>query len=292
MAEGGLLKSVTIKRGKDTPAKMCRGVSAAADGKCYFMSHEDTVIRVYDVEKDDWSVLRPALYENASLAVINGMLTTIGGKISFTENTNVLQSLVNRRWMEKFPPMPLDTALGIDNRKGCSQVVQSGNSVIVIGGDRSGERVDILDTTTSVWTGAHQLPYSISGRSATVCGDEIYVESDGRVLQCFLDELKDDSKPEGSVWNKVADAPHGFNTTIGSLCGQPVSIGGKDYCRSINAYDPNKDCWYEIGKMAIGRMKSIVAQLADDKIVVVGGASGNGGMAIDVTVTEIITGVV
>ena len=125
MAEGKLLKSVTIKRGKDTPAEMCRGSATAGDGKCYFMSLDDTNIRVYDAEKDDWFSLRPSPYKNASLAIIDGLLTTIGGHAPETsfKPTNLLMSLSNRRWMEKFPPMTLDPALDVDNKKYCTAVV-------------------------------------------------------------------------------------------------------------------------------------------------------------------------
>ena len=61
MAERKLLKSVIIKRGKDTPAEMCRGSATAADGKCYFISYENTNIRVYDETKDDWLSLHQSL---------------------------------------------------------------------------------------------------------------------------------------------------------------------------------------------------------------------------------------
>ena len=295
MAEGSLLKSVTIKRGKDAPAEMCRGSAAAADGKCYFLSLDDTNIRGYDVEKGDWFSLRPSLYKNASLAVINGLVTTVGGHAPETANkpTNVLQSLSNRRWTEKFPPMIFDPALDVDNKKYQMAVAQTGNSLIVIGGTNNGgsqKRVDILDTASSVWSGVHELPFISARGTATICGDELYVEDGGNIYQCFLDELKDDSKPDGSVWTSVAKAPHDWYTTLGSLCGQAVAIGGKD-SRSINAFDPNKDCWYEIGKMALGRTRPLVAQLSEDKLVVVGGSSGKRGCANDVIITEIITGV-
>ena len=55
---------------------------------------------------------------------------------------------------------------------------------------------------------------------------------------------------------------------------------------SIQAYDPNKDCWYEIGKIAVNRQRPLVAQLSEDKLVVVGSSEG------DVIITEIITGIV
>jgi hypothetical protein len=81
----------------------------------------------------------------------------------------------------------------------------------------------MLDTTTSVWSPLHQLPgYCDRGASAAICGDELYVQNkDGDVFQCFLDELKDDSKP-GSVWTKAAKVPYS-NLTLGSLCGQALS---------------------------------------------------------------------
>ena len=158
MAKASLLKSVSIKRGKDAPAEMCRGSAAAADGKCYFLSLDDTNIQVYDVEKDDWFSVHPSLYKNAGLAVINGLLTTIGGHPPETSfKPNVLQSLSNRRWTEKFPPMTVDPALDVDNKKYDMAVVHTGNSLIVIGGEKNGKRVDILDTATSVWSGVHEL---------------------------------------------------------------------------------------------------------------------------------------
>ena len=293
------LKSVSIKRGKDSPVTMCRGAAAAGDGKCYFMTlddvHSDTNIHVYDSVKDDWFAARQGLYKNASLAVIDGQITTIGGDVSFGKCSNALHTLSNRRWTEKYPPMIVDPALDINNSKSCMSVVQSGNLVIVIGGTNSStgsqKRVDILNTETSVWTDVHDVPYSVSRGSATIAGDELYVECNGHVYQCFLDELQDDSKPAGSVWTTVPPTPSGsHHPTLGSLCGQAVSFGGND-SRTISAYDPDKQSWYDIGKMAIGRTRPLVAQLTPDTVVVAGGSSGKCGCGNDVVVTEIITGV-
>ena len=292
-AERKLLKSVAIKRGKDTPAEMCRGSSTAADGKCYFISHEDTAIRVYDAAKDDWLSLRQSLYKETSLAIINGLLTTVGGQApnDYYEHTNHLHSLSNRRWSEKFPAMTVDPAQGIDNKKCHATVVQKGSLLIVIGGlnnDGYQKRVDVLDTTTSVWSTAHPLPTYCFHGSATVCGDELYVENNnGKVYRCLLDDLTDESKPANSVWTSIADVPH-RRSTLSCLCGQLVAIGGKD-SRSINAYNPKDDWWYEIGLMGFGRARPLVARLSDDKLVVVGGSSGLKGSANDVILTEIIT---
>ena len=294
MAERKLLKSVTIKRGKDTPAEMCRGSAAAADGKCYFISHEDTNIRVYDAAKDDWFSLRQSLYKETSLAIIGGLPTTVGGEAPNDryEHTNRLHSLSNRRWTEKFPSMTVDPALGVDNKKCNATVVQTGSLLIVIGGQNNNgyqKRVDVLDTATSVWSGVHQLPSYCFQGSATICGDVLYVENNnGKVYRCLVDDLMDGSKPAASVWTPIADPRAGSYCTLSSLSGQLVAIGGKE-SRSIDAYNSENDCWYEIGLMGFSRARPLVAQLSKSKLVVVGGSSRKSGSAADVTLTEIIT---
>ena len=300
MAEGQKLKSVTIKRGKNAPNEMRRGAAAAGDGKCYFMSEDKYELWMYDVEKDDWFPLRQCPYRNTGLTVIDGLLTSVGGQRGQTstaeyEFTNHLYSLSNRRWVEKFPAMEHDPALGVNLKKARAGVVQTGNSLIVIAGRGEGEtfesRVNILDTKSSKWSEAPELPKGTPFPSAAVCGDELYVMNGGGwgkwVYQCFLDELIGDTKPISSVWSKKADPPY-EHATCASLCGQLVAIGGANGSETptINAYDADKNSWYEIGKLASGRSHVLVAQLSEDKVVVVGGKGRVGGV-----LTEIITGV-
>ena len=302
MAEGQQLKAVTIKRGKNTPTAMHRGAAAAGDGKCYFMSEDKHDLWMYDVEKDDWFPLRQCPYKNTSLTVINGLLTSVGGQkgepsTAGYEFTNHLYSLSNRRWTEKFPAMKHDPALGVNLKKGKAAVVQSGSSMLVIAGRGEGgfeQRIDVLDTKSSEWSEAPELPGGTQFPSAAVCGDELYVMNGGGwgkwVYQCFLDELIGDTKPISSVWSKKADAPYD-DATCASLCGQLVVIGGNrgtsgSEIPTINAYDANKDSWYEIGKLASGRSHLLVAQLSEDTVVVVGGKGRVGEL-----LTEIVTGV-
>ena len=300
MAEGQQLKSVTIKRGKDAPVGMMRGSAAFGDGKCYFVSGKETDLHMYDLEKNDWSVLRNTPYRESSLAVVEGLLTAVGGQRGTLssadhEYTNKLYSLSNRRWIEKFPEMKMDPALGINPKKDNPAVVQYGNSLLVIGGRnvecQPQSRVDVLDTKTLEWSDAPELPETASAPTAAICGDELYVIKyswGGSVMQCFLDELLGQSKPAGSVWSTVAKPPHEYSTCA-SLCGQLVAIGGNNDAAAIHAYDPNKNSWYQIGKLAMGREKSLVAQLSEDKLIVVGGERKNYSRSV---ITEIITGVV
>ena len=302
MAEGQQLKKVTIKRGKNAPIKMHRGAATAGDGKCYFMSEDNHDLWMYDVEKDDWFPLRQCPYKNTSLTVINGLLTSVGGQkgepsTAGYEFTNHLYSLSNRRWAEKFPAMKHDPELGVNLKKGKAAVVQSGSSVLVIAGRGEGgfeQRVDVLDTKSSEWSEAPELPNGTQFPSAAVCGDELYVMNGGGwgkwVYQCFLDELIGDTKPISSVWSKKRDAPY-EHATCASLCGQLVAIGGNggtsgSEIPTINAYDADKDSWYEVGKLASGRSHVLAAQLSEETVVVVGGKGRVGEL-----LTEIVTGV-
>ena len=80
--------------------------------------------------------MRQSLYKETCLAIVNGLPTTVGGQAPNDryKHTNHLHSLSNRRWTEKFPPMIVDPALGVDNKKCHVTVVQSGSLLIVIGG--------------------------------------------------------------------------------------------------------------------------------------------------------------
>ncbi len=188
MAEGQLLKAVTIKRGKSAPVPMRRGAAAFGDGKCYFMTEGEHDARMYDVEQDDWSVLRQCPYKETSLAVIDGMLTSVGGmkgehSTPEFEYTERLCSLSNRRWIKTFPPMPHDPDLHVNLKKRKAAVVQTGNSLIVIAGRGLSEtfesRVDVLDTKSSMWSEAQQLPKGSPFPCAAVCGNELYVMNGG-----------------------------------------------------------------------------------------------------------------
>ena len=89
------------------------------------------------------------------------------------------------------------------------------------------------------------------------------------VYQCFLDELIGDTKPISTC-------------TCASLYGQLVAIGGNHGSSGsktpINAYNADKDSWYEIGKLASGRSQPLVAQLSEGTMVVVGGEHHIGGL--------------
>lgn len=303
--EGRMLKSIKVKRAKDAPVPLIRGSSAVdtENGKCYFISEESEDVRMYDVEKDDWTVLRKCPYHDPSLVVLDGLLTAVGGRKRDENNrdqfSNKLISLSNRRWIEKFPAMPVDPALGVDSRGMLPGVAKHGNTLLVLGSQNPAsdpvKKSRMLDLETSEWTELCDLPDRLYNATTVICGDEVFSVGGSvwrRVFQCFFDELVDSSKSTGDVWNSIADLPY-VKATCTSLCGQLVAVGGwgeapnNKMVNTISAYDPNKDEWYTIGKLALPRTQPHVLRLSEDTLLVVGGHSPNGQCIL----AEVITGV-
>ena len=63
----------------------------------------------YHIPSSCWSPIPDCLHSGFALAVIDDLLTAVGGYVG-SKKTNKLMSLTGegsgRRWTEKFPPMP------------------------------------------------------------------------------------------------------------------------------------------------------------------------------------------
>ena len=102
------------KEGKGTPERMWRG-AAVVDGNTVYINSGDSH-KVYSCQMTSegllWFTLPDSHYKSLSLAVIDGLLTCVGGhrggyRISYT---NTLHSLIGDghkiQWSEVFPHMP------------------------------------------------------------------------------------------------------------------------------------------------------------------------------------------
>ena len=97
------------KRGSKAPCKINQWNDAVIDGHVIYF-RMGVVIYSYDTKKNTRYRLPDCPYTNCSIAIVDTLLTTIGGK-----GLNQLFSLMTtgeegeggeRRWMEEFPPMP------------------------------------------------------------------------------------------------------------------------------------------------------------------------------------------
>ena len=131
------------------------------------------MIYSYDITSDSWFPLPRCVHESGSVAIINGWLTTVGGG-TFVACSNELFSLTTeRRWTNKFPPMPT-------KRKRMTALC-TGTVLIVAGGKGEGDRVlstvEVMNTENHQWSTAAHLPepLCLASAIATVCGDQIYM---------------------------------------------------------------------------------------------------------------------
>ena len=202
VAEEGLKLRWTVE--ESAPDRMT-GHQAVVDGcTVYFLSRFDRVIHSYDSERKVWSSLQKCPYPDCSLAVVNGLLTAIGGGIvsqSKHSYTNTLLSLIvkdketDREWCEQFHPMPTKRAWTV--------AICTGKALVVAGGVASGfsmcTAVEVMDTETLQWSIASSLPHPLYGGSATVCGDCLYLMEGKTVLTYSLSNLFQSCQPQSLI---------------------------------------------------------------------------------------------
>ena len=289
--------------GKRAPCEMIRFCDAVVlNGTMYCGYDANCKVYAYHISSSSWSLTPDTPCGGFALAVIDGLLTAVGGYgADGLKNTNKLLSLTGegsgRRWTEKFPPMPTER---------CSvSALCTGTTLIVAGGRGRGrgdknetlKTVEVLNTETREWYTAADLPQPLAMSSTALCGDLVYllggVDKDKNftklVYSCSLTSLlfSTGSKSlggrlvstltrssKGSPWNRVADLPVELSTAV-SLHGQLLAIGGEDSkfepTTAVHMYQPTTNSWEVISHMTTVRRCCLSAVLPDNQLMVVGG---------------------
>ena len=240
----------------------------------------------YDSEKDDWSKLPECPQIGFGLAVINNLLTAVGGgRDRLFSSTNRLVSFNDRKWVTVFPPMP--------TKRCWLTVISAQNYLIAAGGEGEGgvlSTVEVMNIATREWYTAASLPEPVYLMSATVCGGRLYLlgGSDKNynptraVFTCTLDSLLHSCHPpsqtpphtnEAGVWQRIANVPMGWSTCT-TLNGRVLAVGGRDSHHTRTAdiymYSADSDSWPLVGHMSTARSLCLVVGLRDC-IIAVGG---------------------
>ena len=281
------------KDGKKASVTMWRG-STVVDGNTVYIKPFDS-LKIYScqITSQDlqWSTLPDTEYSYSSLAIIDGILTTVGGYRD-SQYTNSLLGLTEnegrKQWSETFPAMPTP-------RTQTTSVTTKG-TLIVAGGRANLKTLDIVEVMsipTKQWTTASHLPDPVRGISGTILGDQLYLtggnvgygEPSKSVLTCSVtDLLSPPSLAAGlhtlsladktGVWHHVRDLPVTQSTLI-ALGGHLVAIGGEDDSgrdtADIHCYDTHTDSWQVVSKMKNKRRLCLAAVLPEDCLLVVGG---------------------
>ena len=238
-----------------------------------------------------WSTLLDSRCWNFSLAVIDGLLTCVGGWDGGSY-TNTLHSLTGggrkRQWSEVFPPMP--TARSV------TASVTTEQALVVAGGcdgRKNLDTVEVMTIATKQWTTAQHLPHPFGLISGTICGDQLYLgggyiglgKPSKSVLTCSLTDLLPPqslgvslrtlslaTKP--GVWLEIKNLPV-TRSTLTTLGGHLLAIGGwsdsHDPTADVHRYDHQTDSWHVVSKMKNKRSQPLSAVLPEDQLLVVGG---------------------
>ena len=276
--------------------RLCDAVVHNGTMYCGYFSNDNCKVYAHHISNSSWSLAPDAPYNGFALAVIDGVLTTVGGYIG-GKNTNKLLSLTGegsgRRWTEKFPPM-------LTKRYDVSALC-TGTALIVAGGyvdnDKAIKTVNVLNTETREWYTAADLPQPLSELSIVLCGDLVYLlggvgkdkAATNSVYFCSLTSLLSSTgstslggrlvttltrSSKGSPWKRVADLTVNHSAAV-SLHGRLLAIGGEDSedkpTTAVRMYQPTTNSWEVISHMATPRYECSSAVLPDNQLMVVGG---------------------
>ena len=296
---GPVSMELTWRKGRKALCAMARGMEAVVQGSVVYLRPSGTQqVDGYNSTTDDWFPLPGCPHTAFSLAVVDNLLTAIGGWQA-GQCTNTLLSLTeegrDRKWVEMFPPML--------TKRDFTCAVSSGAALIVIGGQGDGRvslnTVEVMDVSTKVWTTVASLPEPLNSASGTICGDRVYIlgashasnEPPKSVFTCSLSALLQSSQPTSltrslqaaslatstSMWSKVADLPVVKSTCV-SLQGRLLAIGGcadnNIPTTAVRTYDPTTNSWSVTSHMTTPREWCFAAVLPGNRVIAVGGFTG------------------
>ena len=285
---------------KNAPERMTRGAAVVHGNTAYFRPGSSHKVYSYQniIGKEQWSQLpdNPNLWFR--LAVIDGLLTSVGGKgpttnTLFSLTTNTLLSLTGegerKRWSQIFPPMPTP--------RSDAACVTTEQALVVAGGVGAGgylDTVEVMNTDTKVWTEVASLPEKCGSLTATVFGDRLYLAggvtgspSSKSVFTCSLPDLlppdtlgsrlqRQTLSPSQNVWKNVSSVPVTLSTLV-SFGGHLLAVGGGDDSGKptshVYSYNSTTDSWTVATRMKKKRYRCLAVTLPEDQLIVVGGST-------------------
>ena len=274
------------REGENAPVVMSRGAAIVHGNTAYFRPGRSREVYSYKniLGKEQWSRLPDNPNEYFDLAVVDGLLTSVGGR----GPTNTLLSLTGegerKQWSQIFPPMPTPC-----RNAAC---VTTEQALVVAGGHRAGgnlDTVEVMNTDTKVWTKVASLPGKCSSLTATVFGDRLYLAggfpSSKSVFTCSLPDLlppdtlgsrlqRQTLSPSQNVWKNVSSLQVTYSTLV-SFGGHLLAVGGRDDSGNptshVYSYNSTTDSWTLATRMKNKRFLCLAVTLLDDQLIVVGG---------------------
>ena len=277
------------REGNEACTKLRREPDAVLDNNViYFKYFWGKNIYSYNTVHQSWEDIPGCPVSSFSMAVLDNLLTIIGGKSIDLAPVSTLYSYSYsaKNWMQEFPSMQVERYWTISN------VYES--FLVVIGGEGKDRRVlktvEVLDLGTRQWSFASSLPRPMDSAASTICGDHLYVGGGSHpdtaryVTVCSLTHLLEDlheeqrsisaSLSQQRIWNQVDDLPY-LKTSLTSVDGYLFAVGGKDEVdqptSAIYVLDTVGKKWEKVSEMTYPRSSCYAIALPNNEIMVVGG---------------------
>ena len=278
---------MTWKNGKCAPQNMARGAAVVHGNTAYFRPGESH--KVFSYQKiqgeEQWSQLPDIAYRSCGLAVIDGLLTGVGGYS--TTSMSALFSLTGegdrQQWSQVFPPMPTPRQ---------SAVCVTTEQALVVAGGFAGDAMDtveLMSINTKQWT---SLPHKSALLSGTLCRDTLYLAGGydkpwKSVFSCSISDLTTAPhtlagrirKTFGSrasinvMWKEISSLPVIYST-LASFNGDLLAVGGcggSENSTTVYRYYPDTNLWRVVSHMRKKRSWCFAVTLHKDCLIVVGG---------------------
>ena len=272
------MKKMKLRKGKNAPATMSRGAAVVHGNRAYFRPHYSGIVYVYEnvLGEEAWCVLTHNPTSSFGLAVVDGILTSVGGYI-----INALLSLIEegngKEWSAIIPPMP--------TARESAACVTTEQVLVVAGGQGVNHEpldiVEVMSIRTKQWSAVSRLPQKCSNLSGAVFQDMLYMaggpETSKSVFTCSLPDLWSPTaslSPSRKVWKEIDCLPVDRSSLV-QFGGQLLAIGGRDdsgkSTSNIYRYDPHSDSWTIITHMKNKRSECLAVTPLGDYLLVVGG---------------------
>ena len=282
------ISNMRWREGKNAPEEMTRGEAVVRGNTAYFRPSGSHNVYSYQniLGKEQWSHLPDNPNDWFGLAVIDGLLTSVGGR----GPTNTLLSLTGegerKQWSQIFPPMPTP--------RSNAACVTTKQALVAAGGYGPGcylDTVEVMNTDTKVWTQVTSLPKKCNSLTAAILGDRLYLAGgyprSKSVFTCSLPDLlptdtlgsrlqRQTLSPSQNIWKNACSLPVTWSTLVsfgGHLLAVGGDIGDDKPTSNVYRYDSHADSWTVASQMKKKRYYCLAAALGEDSLVVVGGWS-------------------
>ena len=129
-AVGAVIWNIVLDAG-DEPQRRRRGATAVDSNTVYVAQGYGHCVWAYDPKGNVWTRLPDCPQRRAGLAIVNGLLTAVGGETYDGIPTPTLVSLTGSHWTQHFPPMPV-TPYNLIKLLYAPAVVCTGKHLVVV----------------------------------------------------------------------------------------------------------------------------------------------------------------